>query len=484
MSAPSLPEDEGGDNGGDCRPGSAQRAARREPQAQACLLSFDGGVAAATSVQRPDRYRFWRPENFVDPAIPRGAGLSYAAASFLPAGRSIEHTRFDRILDFDAHRGMVDLEAGTSLAKVFDFLGPRGWYLPIQPGHGRITVGGCIASDVHGKNQARDGTFVNQVESLTLYHPDQGRIELSRSENPELFRLTCGGFGLTGHILQVRLRAQRLPGVRIEVIRQPIGALADLADALPAAAREADFVYTWHDLTNVAQQFGAGFVYRASFRDGPPADAAASEVENRANWPRIGCPPPLSAATRGRWGRALLAHPLITRAMNRGYSWREGARAVHRQASLPELLFPAHSAQTYFKLFGRAGFHEYQVIIALERFAGFVTELEERLRASPASITLCSAKLFRGTAELLRFTGDGVCLALNFPRDCAAPGLLGFLDELTLAVGGTPNLIKDSRLPRSVAERAYPGIDEFRARLAAFDPRGRFCSELAQRLAL
>jgi decaprenylphospho-beta-D-ribofuranose 2-oxidase len=68
-------------------------------------------------------------------------------------------------------------------------------------------VGGCIAADVHGKNAAQDGTFISQVQSICLFHPSHGLVEVSPATANDLFRATCGGFGLTGIIVTARLKA-------------------------------------------------------------------------------------------------------------------------------------------------------------------------------------------------------------------------------------------------------------------------------------
>ena len=140
------------------------------PTAQCRISSFDGGIHLRSTLQRPDRYRFWNA-SVSESRIPRGAGLSYAAASFREGGLSVEHTSFNRVLAFDSRTRIVEVEAGISLDALHEFLAPQALYFKIQPGYGRITVGGCIATDAHGKNQTRDGTFINQVAGLTLFHP-------------------------------------------------------------------------------------------------------------------------------------------------------------------------------------------------------------------------------------------------------------------------------------------------------------------------
>ncbi|MGY4350492.1 hypothetical protein ACVWXM_006985 [Bradyrhizobium sp. GM7.3] len=85
---------------------------------------------------------------------------------------------------------------------------------------------------------------------------------------------------------------------------------------------------------------------------------------------------------------------------------------------------------------------------------------------------------------MLRFTGAGICLALDVPAGAAADRFMAFLDERVMALGGLPNIIKDSRLPRAVVDFCYDGADRFRDALHAFDPKRLFRSDLSERLGL
>ena len=125
------------------------------------LVSFDGGVRSSVEIARPDKLRFWTDRDWsaMPAAISRGAGLSYAAASFGAGGVSIEHHYYDRLIGFDERSRELTVEAGANLWTCQRFLLSRGFFLPCHPGHGRITIGGCVAAEVHGKNPWRDGTF-------------------------------------------------------------------------------------------------------------------------------------------------------------------------------------------------------------------------------------------------------------------------------------------------------------------------------------
>lgn len=144
-------------------------------------------------LQHPDRYGYFETNERGEISIPRGAGLSYTAASFSSSSTTIDHAAFNRLLSFSAENATLEVESGTTLGQIEAYLSPRGFYLPVQPGHPKITVGGCIAADVHGKNQFRDGTFGAHVENLSVFHSNHGVLKLDRANDSRLFELTCGG---------------------------------------------------------------------------------------------------------------------------------------------------------------------------------------------------------------------------------------------------------------------------------------------------
>lgn len=447
------------------------------PTRQQDLISFDGGVAASVTMRRPDRYRHLLEVPGAAFSIPRGAGLSYAPASFSANGISVEHGAFNRALELDGARARVKVEAGISLGELCALLLPHGFYLPIQPGHGRITVGGCIAADVHGKNQKRDGNFIEQVESIELFHPAHGVLELSREREREIFELTCGGLGLTGHIVTVELRLQRLPGRLIDIEALRVENLDAGLRSLGSASQGADFVYTWHDLMRAGNRFGEGFLFRATFApEGQTTLGARASDEGHVG-------PQLTSEGRARLPFGLMNRH-TTQWMNAFYRQRFNGKSSRRRVDIRHALFPLESNQIYFDLFGRRGFHEYQFIVASEYVDQMTRELTDYLQSRKVAITLASAKIFGGESRLLRFNGEGVCLALDFPRDRNAAEMLAFLDTLMLRVHARPNIIKDSRLPREIVEQTYPEIALFRKQRSAFDPERRFRSEVSERLGL
>ena len=88
--------------------------------------------------------------------VARGNGRSYGDSSLNPSG-VVATWRLAHILAFEADTGVIVCESGVMLCDIIDVLLPRGWFPPVTPGTRYVTVGGMIASDVHGKKPSRRG---------------------------------------------------------------------------------------------------------------------------------------------------------------------------------------------------------------------------------------------------------------------------------------------------------------------------------------
>lgn len=429
------------------------------------LSSFDTTERLDARVVRPEAYR-----NLFDViaseeiAIARGAGLSYTAASFGAGAVSIDLSRFDRIVAYDEQSGLVEVEPGVQIGALAHFLAGRGRYLPAMPGYPSITIGGCMAFDIHGKSQFHSGNFAEWVEAFSLHHRDHGSIVCSREQNAEIFALTLGGAGLTGVITSARLRTTPLPGNSVELSAVPVRNLLEAAEVLRSRAEQAACLYSWNDLNLRGTAFGSGAVYVERFVD------AAS----RASDPR----PSMDLRAR----LPVNAYSRVSTALSlRAYGWLQ-SRAKPRVLSLHAALFPLRGKEFYFAGFGKQGFREYQLIVPFDQWETFVVALDRLLAIARLPVTLGSLKLFRGQPRLLRFSGAGICLALDVPACSKSVQLFSEIDALALKHAAVVNLAKDSRLSADMCQRSFPEQTLFRESLARFDPMRRYQSNLRSRL--
>ncbi|HUG38436.1 MAG TPA: FAD-binding oxidoreductase, partial [Candidatus Limnocylindrales bacterium] len=189
-----------------------------------------------------------RPERLALPAgaavvVPRGLGRAYGDAA-LPAARDdvvVETVRADRILAFDEASGRLRGEAGLTLEEIIRVFLPRGWFPPVTPGTKFVTIGGCVACDVHGKNHHRDGSFGRFVEAITLAIAEGGEVVCGPDRERELFHATVGGMGLTGLILDVTLRLTRVESAWIVLETEGVPDLSAMVSGLRGAADEGPY---------------------------------------------------------------------------------------------------------------------------------------------------------------------------------------------------------------------------------------------------
>ncbi len=142
--------------------------------------------------------------------IARGMGRSYGDCAINTNGQVIGTTSMDHLLAFDELTGILTCEAGTSLGSIIETFAPRGWFPMITPGTKFVTIGGCIANDIHGKAHHAQGCFSNCVESMTVLLASGEVDTVSRGEHEDLFWATFGGMGLLGVILTATIRLRRI----------------------------------------------------------------------------------------------------------------------------------------------------------------------------------------------------------------------------------------------------------------------------------
>ena len=143
--------------------------------------------------------------------IPYGNGRSYGDSAL--SENIIYCKPYNYFLGFDETNGVIHLQSGVLLSEIIESFIPKGWFLKVTPGTKLITIGGAIASDIHGKNHHVEGCFSECVVEMRVMLPN-GEIQTCR-KGDELFRATCGGMGLTGVILEAKISLKRIKSKNI-----------------------------------------------------------------------------------------------------------------------------------------------------------------------------------------------------------------------------------------------------------------------------
>ena len=382
-------------------------------------------------------------------ALPYGMGRSYGDSCLNPGGALMAMRGLDRLIAFDPQTGVLEAEAGVSLADILAHVTrlaePGGaWFLPVSPGTKFVTLGGAVANDVHGKNHHSAGCFGNHVLSFRLLRSDGVVRVCSPTEHPDLFAATIGGLGLTGVVLSVQLQLMRVPSLWLEVedIR-----FADLAafERLSVESVAWDYTVAWTDCLARGAALGRGIFTRArhSDRGGPPPPVLTK--------PRRTVPVDLP-------GFAL--NGLSVAAFNALYWRRAPWKPVRRVAPYEAVFYPLDAIGHWNRIYGARGFHQYQCVVPSEAIAALLSTIAGVRQGSFLAVLKTMGS--RVSPGMLSFPQPGTTLALDFPdRGSATYDLLNQLDRITAAAGGRIYPAKDGRVSAGDFQRYYPQWRDF-----------------------
>ncbi len=175
---------------------------------------------AATRVARVERVDSLEAVvQAVRTARAQGRAVSIAGGRHAMGGQAfgtdtvlLDTTALGRVLGFDRERGLVEVEAGVQWPALIDFLvkaqqgQARQWgIVQKQTGADRLSLGGAVAANVHGRG-LRLRPIVGDLQALVLVDAEGAVRRISRTEEPELFGLVVGGYGLFGVVVSVTLR--------------------------------------------------------------------------------------------------------------------------------------------------------------------------------------------------------------------------------------------------------------------------------------
>jgi decaprenylphospho-beta-D-ribofuranose 2-oxidase len=394
--------------------------------------------------------------------LAHGGGRSYGDCALVEGGTAVLTTRLDRLLDFDPASGEVVCEAGVTMGELLRVLGPRGFLPPACPGSARVTIGGAIANDVHGKDQARAGSFGHHVRWIDLVLASGEVVRVSRDARPELFEATIGGVGLTGVVLRACVTLAAAPSTAIAWRARRIAHLDELLIALDQAARTSPYLVAWIDGTARGDAFGRGILETAE----PAPDGTGTWLPS-SRVPEVGAIPSV---------------PFLPSAIAGWNAWRlrrvpEAGRSGTLAAG--RFFFPLEASHVYTHL----RMHELHAVFPESDAGKGLRRVLEAVGDSEVVPLLVIVKRFgRPGLGHLSFAIPGHSLVIDLPAGAGARELLDRVEGTVAEHGGRIYLAKDSTLSAERFARMYPRLPAFRRVLSEIDPRGVFRSELAARL--
>ena len=399
------------------------------PKIKSTLFSFRDIKSLAGYMEKTEEF------------VPYGNGRSYGDSAL--ADNIVYAKPYNNFLTFDAQEGILECQAGVLLSEILDAFVKHGWFLKVTPGTKLITIGGAIASDVHGKNHHVEGCFSECVEEMTLMLPS-GEIK-SCKKGDALFHATCGGMGLTGVILSAKIALKK---INSKHINQTTIKTKNLKETFEAFEKYEDMPYSvaWIDCLAQNEEIGKCLLMVGDFaNDGDLEYKSKKKFTIPFTFP------------------SFALNNLTVKAFNWLYYAKAPDGISKQKVDIDTFFYPLDAIGDWNKIYGSGGFTQYQFIIPKESSYEGLKEILGKISASGKGSFLAVLKLYgKANDNYLSFPMEGYSLALDFKIEAGLFELLDALDEVVVRYGGRIYLTKDVRVSRETFEKGYPFIETFR----------------------
>ena len=402
--------------------------------------------------------------------IARGLGRCYGDSSLNDI--IVSTLRLNHLLAFNEQTGMIVCESGVSFSELLEILVPRRWFLPVTPGTKFVTVGGAIASDVHGKNHHVSGSFSNHLEWIKILLSDGTIVQCSKNENADLFWSTCGGMGLTGIIIEASFKMLK---VETAYIRQRIVKTKNIDETIEAFELNKHWTYSvaWIDCLAKGKSLGRSALILGEH-------ATKSEVGYRYRNPlkidkKISIPFPI-----------FLPNFVLNTQTVKIFNEIRYTTYVSKDSFVEyePFFYPLDIIGDWNRMYGKRGFTQYQFVLPKETSNEGLKKILAKISSSGEGSFLAVLKLFGKQEGMLSFPQEGFTLALDFAISPTTLKLFNELDVLVNEFGGRLYLSKDVRMTKDMFEKGYSNSNIFSLQKKKYDALQKFQSLQSKRIGI
>jgi len=336
---------------------------------------------------------------------------------------------------------VATVSSNVLLGELIQHALPKGMFPIVVPGTKYVTIGGAIAADVHGKNHHLDGCFSDHVLSFNLLTQDGKHIQCDKNKTPDLWKLTCGGMGLTGVITSAKIKLQKVKSPIIEQKTIKADSLSELFNCFIQNNID-PYSVAWIDCTAKGDSLGRGVYMSGRFIDNPTNQTYSIHKSQKFSIPFT--------------FPKFTLNPITTKCFNSLYYYLSKSDDSSREINYDDFFFPLDKIKKWNRLYGDKGFLQYQFVLptntSLNGMKLILKEISKSRQGSPLAVL----KLFgKQNENYLSFPMEGFTLALDFKNTQKVHHLLNKLDSMVNDLGGRFYLAKESRIKSKLFWQGY-----------------------------
>ena len=415
--------------------------------------------------------------------IPHGAGHSYTDAALNTCGVVIDITPMRRILAWDAEGGILRVEAGVTMRDLVSLAWKDGWWPAISPSTPAVTLSGCAAMNVNGRNSWKYGPFGNTILALDVLLASGEVRTLERERDAQLLHAFVGSLGLLGIITSITLKLQRLSSAYVNVMRRPAANLEEIFSIFADEEQHSDFMEAWLDGFTSGSKLGRGYVTGATMGD----QVQATPFAVRLPGPPGRFEKPLASLAAKLARLALQPGMKMANCINHWSGRRSQPASGKVRALYPFMYWPSAAFAGYPAMFPE-GVETFQAFVPASQAREVFRHMLQYSRQQACLPIWCVIRKHRSDPYLLSYQVDGYSLELNYQRTRRnADTLQKTLKSMTADViqaGGRFYLAKDHYLTHEQYRQSIgnAAVDTFLQYKLRFDPDMLLQSDLFRRV--
>ena len=396
--------------------------------------------------------------------ICRGLGRSYGDSSI--NNKIIDLSNLKKKYKISKKKIEIECTSNFSIKELLPILLKEKFFLNVTPGTQYVTIGGAIASDIHGKNHHKDGSFCDYVSEMKILLANRRIMKCSKTKNPKLFFSTCGGMGLTGIILSAKIQLLKIPS---NFIKETIIKSSSLKETLDYFKQynHKKYLVSWIDTNAKKENLGRGILYIGEH----------IKYKNKIAVKRGFFKIPFDFPN-------FVLNNFLLKLLSKIY-FLKNLKFNERIVDLKKYFYPLDSIENWNKVYGKIGFVQIQVLLRTQHPAVNLKKIILFFQQkNQVSFVSTLKKMGKKNKNLLSFPEDGYTITFDIKNN---PNLKTFYNELEIILkkmNAKIYLTKDVLMTKKYFEMTYSNINRFIKYKKIYDPKFKFISFQSKRLGI
>ena len=396
--------------------------------------------------------------------ICRGLGRSYGDSSI--NNRIIDLSNIKKKFKISKKKKEITCTSNFSIKELLPILLEENFFLKVTSGTQYVTIGGAIASDIHGKNHHKDGSFCDHVNEIEVLLANGKIIKCSKTKNKNLFFSTCGGMGLTGIILSAKIQLLKIPSNFIKETAIKSNSLKETLNYFKKYNHK-KYIVSWIDTSAKNKNLGRGIIYIGEHTQQKHKYFLKQRpFKLNFNFPNF---------FLNNFFLKLLSKVFFTKC----------ERYKQHIVEIKKYFYPLDNIEEWNKVYGKKGFVQIQILVSNKNLIKNLTKIilffQQKKQVSFVS-TL--KKMGKRNKNLLSFPGEGYTITFDIKNNTNLKKFYYELEGVLLKMNAKIYLTKDTLMTKEYFQKTYPDKNKFIKHKKFYDPNFKFSSYQSKRLGI